>query len=68
VPDLLHVVPVGDNTVLNGVSQSENTTLGLSLITNIRVLLTHTNHDTENLSVASHQGGGRIAAVATTYP
>lgn len=68
VPNLLHVVPVGDNTVLNGVSQSENTTLGLSLITNIRVLLTHTNHDTENLSVASHQGGGRIAAVATTYP
>jgi len=68
MPNLLHVVPVGDNTVLNGVSQSEDTTLGLSLITNIRVLLTHTNHDTENLSVASQQGGGKIAAVATTYP
>uniref|UniRef100_A0A1Y1KA12 Uncharacterized protein n=1 Tax=Photinus pyralis TaxID=7054 RepID=A0A1Y1KA12_PHOPY len=45
VPDLLHVVPVGDNTVLNGVSQGEDTTLGLSLVTDVRVLLTHTNHD-----------------------
>jgi hypothetical protein len=46
VPDLLHVVPVGDNTVLNGVSQGEDTTLGLGLITNVRVLLAHTDHDT----------------------
>jgi hypothetical protein len=68
VPDLLHVVPVGDNTVLNGVSQSEDTTLGLSLITNIRVLLTHTNHDTENLSVASHQRGGRICRDSCNLP
>ena len=33
MPDLLHVVPVGDDTVLNGVLQCEDTTLGLSLIT-----------------------------------
>lgn len=46
MPDLLHVVPVGDNTVLDGISQGEDTTLGLSLITNVRVLLTHTDHDT----------------------
>ena len=46
MPDLLHVVPVGNNTVLNGVAESEDTTLGLSLITNIGVLLTHTDHDT----------------------
>lgn len=46
VPDLLHVVPVGDNTVLDGVSQGEDTTLGLCFITDIRVLLTQTNHDT----------------------
>jgi hypothetical protein len=55
VPNLLHVVPVGNDTVLNGVSQSQDTTLGLSLITNVRVLLTHTNHDTGILSVASHR-------------
>lgn len=55
VPNLLHVVPVGNNTVLDGVSQCEDTTLGLSLITNVRVLLTHTDHDTGILSVASHR-------------
>ena len=33
VPDLLHVVPVGDDTVLDRVLQREDTTLGLSLIT-----------------------------------
>jgi hypothetical protein len=32
--------------VLDGVSQGEDTTLGLCFITDIRVLLTHTNHDT----------------------
>jgi len=51
VPNLLHVIPVGDNTVLNGVAQSENTTLGLSLITDVGVLLTHTNHDTGRMLV-----------------
>lgn len=51
VPDLLHVVPVGDNTVLNGVTEREDTTLGLCLITNVGVLLTHTNHDTARMLV-----------------
>lgn len=46
VPDLLHVIPVRDDTVLNGVSEGEDTTLGLCLITDVGVLLTHTNHDT----------------------
>ena len=49
VPDLLHVVPVGDNTVLDGVSQSQDTTLRLCLITDVGVLLSHTNHDTASL-------------------
>jgi hypothetical protein len=35
VPDLLHVVPIGDNPVFNGVSQGQNTALGLSLIASI---------------------------------
>lgn len=47
VPDLLHVVPVGDDTVLNGVAESKDTTLGLSLVTDVGVLLTHTDHDTK---------------------
>jgi hypothetical protein len=32
MPDLLHIVPVGDNTVLDGVLQSENATLRLGLV------------------------------------
>jgi hypothetical protein len=51
VPNLLHVIPVGDNTVLNGVTEREDTTLGLCLITNVGVLLTHTDHNTALVSV-----------------
>merc|ERR1712176_907674 len=29
VPDLLHIIPVGDDSVLNGVLQGEDTPLGL---------------------------------------
>merc|ERR1712018_286416 len=46
MPDLLHIIPVGDDTMLNGVFQGENTSLGLSLIADIGILLTHTDHDT----------------------
>ena len=45
VPDLLHVVPVGDDSVLDGVFQGEDTSLGLSLIADVRVFLSHSNHD-----------------------
>merc|ERR1711978_469952 len=31
VPDLLHVIPVGDDSVLDGVLQGEDTPLGLGL-------------------------------------
>ncbi len=44
VPDLLHVVPVGHDAVLNGVLEGEDTTLGLGLITDVRVLLAHADH------------------------
>merc|ERR1719192_3107865 len=45
VPDLLHVIPVGDDSVLHGVLQGEDTPLGLGLVTDIGVLLSHTDHD-----------------------
>lgn len=32
MPDLLHIIPVGDNTVLNWVAEGKNTTLRLCLI------------------------------------
>merc|ERR1719418_370750 len=46
MPDLLHIIPVGDDTVFNGVFQGEDTSLGLSFISNIGILLAHTDHDT----------------------
>ena len=46
VPDLLHIVPVGDDTVLNGILESEDTSLALGFISHVAVLLTHTNHHT----------------------
>merc|ERR1712130_1075008 len=56
VPDLLHVIPVGDDSVLSGVLKSKDTSLGLSLISNIGILLSHTDHDTL-VSWSSNNGG-----------
>merc|ERR1711899_420996 len=46
MPDLLHIIPVGDDTMFNWVFQGKDTPLGLSFISNIGILLTHTDHDT----------------------
>merc|ERR1719187_1547094 len=46
VPDLLHVIPVGDDSMFNWVLEGEDTPLGLGLVTNIGILLTHTDHHT----------------------
>merc|ERR1719486_430150 len=56
MPDLLHIIPVGDDTVFNGVFQGKDTSLGLSFISNIGILLTHTDHDT---LVAGASNNGR---------
>merc|ERR1712241_1438827 len=46
MPDFLHIIPVGDDTMFNRVFEGEDTPLGLGLISYIGVLLTHTDHDT----------------------
>merc|ERR1719322_1572609 len=56
MPNLLHVIPVGDNSVLDGVLQSQDTSLGLGLVSDIRVLLSHTDHDSL-MSWSSNDGG-----------
>ena len=38
MPDLLHVIPIGHNTMLDGVLEGQNTSLGLGLIPNISIL------------------------------
>ena len=44
LPDLVHVVPVGDDTRLNGVGKLEDTSHLLSLITNVLRFLLNTDH------------------------
>ena len=56
MPDLLHIIPVGDDAVLDGVLQGEDTSLALGLVSNIGVLLSHTDHDT--LMPGSSDDGG----------
>src|SRR5690606_4193045 len=56
VPDLLHVVPVGDNAVLNGVLEREDATLGLGLVAHVGVLLAHAHHHAL-VTGTSHNGG-----------
>jgi hypothetical protein len=65
VPDLLHIVPVGHDSVLDGVLEGKNTTLGLSLIANIGILLSHANHDTL-VARATHKGGENCARSIVT--
>merc|ERR1712195_288363 len=56
VPDLLHIVPVGDDSVLNGVLEGQDTSLGLGFISNIGILLSHTNH--HSLVAGAPNNGG----------
>merc|ERR1719431_76708 len=56
MPDLLHIIPVGDDTVLNGVLQGEDTSLALGFISDVGVLLAHTDHDTL-MTGATYDGG-----------
>merc|ERR1719474_1469291 len=56
VPDLLHIIPVSDDSMLNRVLQGEDTSLGLGLISNIGILLSHTNHNSLVAGTANNGG------------
>ena len=56
MPDLLHIVPVGHDSVLDGVLQGKDTTLALGLVADVGVLLSHTYHHT--LVARSADDGG----------
>jgi hypothetical protein len=45
MPDFGHVVPVVDDTVLNGIGKLEDTLLGLRLLSDIALFIIHSNHD-----------------------
>ncbi|KFV52644.1 hypothetical protein N328_09633, partial [Gavia stellata] len=44
MPDFLHVIPVGDDAVLDGVLQGEDPSLALGLVPHVAVLLPHAHH------------------------
>merc|ERR1711970_1594446 len=66
VPDLLHVIPVGDDSVLNGVLEGEDTSLGLGLISNIGILLSHTDHHTLVAGTANNGGEDSTGSVISS--
>ena len=66
MPDLLHVVPVSDDSVLDRVLQGEDTSLGLGLVTHVAVLLSHTDHHTLHRDTNFIVTGSKITVA--TYP
>ena len=66
VPDLLHIIPVGDNPVFDGVLQGEDTSLGLGLISNEGVLGVHTDHHTGVARAANNGGEDSTRGVITS--
>merc|ERR1719193_682886 len=65
VPDLLHVIPVSDDTVLDRVLQGEDTSLALGLVADIGVLLAHTDHHTLVARTADNGGEDSAGSVIT---
>ena len=49
MPDLLHVIPVGDDTVLDWVLKGKDSSLDLGFISNVGILLVHAYHDSRVL-------------------
>lgn len=45
VPNFGHIVPVINDTVLDGVVQLENTFFGSGLFSNINIFIVHPDHD-----------------------
>ncbi|BAS86095.1 Os03g0718150, partial [Oryza sativa Japonica Group] len=56
MPDLLHIIPVADDTMLDGVLEGQDTPLGLRLVADVGVLLAHSDHDTGVARAADNAG------------
>merc|ERR1719499_1498088 len=70
VPDLLHIIPVGDDSMLNGVLEGKDTSLGLGLISNIGILLSHTDHHPLVAGTANNGGedsSGSVISSETSF-
>ena len=63
--DLLHIIPVGDDTVLDGVLEGKDTSLGLGFVSDVAVLLAHTDHHTLVAGTADNGGEDGAGSVIT---
>ena len=63
MPNLLHIIPVGNNAVFNGILKSKDTSLGLGFIPNISITLFHSNHDARLAGTANQGGENRTRGV-----
>ena len=58
VPDFFHVVPVGDDSMFDGVAESENSSFGLGFFSDIGILLVHSDHYSGHFGSANNRGEG----------
>jgi len=65
MPDFLHVVPVGDDAVFDGILQRKDASLGLSLVADVRVFLSHADHDALMAGTADDGGEDGAGSVVT---
>lgn len=56
MPNFLHIVPIVNDSALNGVFNSENTSFVLGFITNINLFLIKSNHDARHFWSADDGG------------
>jgi hypothetical protein len=66
VPDLTHVLPIVDDTVLHWVLEGQDTPLLLSLITDINFLVIHANHCRLVLGTTDHCREGSFGGIITS--
>ena len=62
---LLHIIPVGDDTVLNGVLEGKDTSLRLGFVSDVAVLLAHTDHHTLVAGTADNGGEDGAGSIIT---
>jgi len=63
VPDLFHIVPVGDHTVRDWLLDFEHIALLLSFGSNVDFLLVEANHDSRNLWPTHDSGEDRSGGI-----
>ena len=60
---LFHVIPIGNDSMLDGILESKDASLGLSLVAHVGIFLAHAHHDSLMPRAANdggEDGSGRI--------